>query len=124
MDAVRDTDAAHIVELHGPKNIYVDSQGDGRGAWKDLIIWMEHPQRILLISTALEKQLRKLSASSGRTGHSMGMYIAQFNKIMVEHQRAARDGGWTNQMYLNLFIRQIMDNRYETIVRDQRRNKA
>ena len=52
----------------------------------------------------------------------MGMYIAQFNKIMVEHQCAARDGGWTDQMYLNLFISQIRDNRYESIIRDQRRN--
>ena len=88
-EAVRDTDASHIVNLHGPQDIYTDSQGDGRSAWKDLIIWMEHPQRLLLISTALEKQLQKLTTSSGRNGLSMGMFIAQFNHVMVEHQCAA-----------------------------------
>ena len=53
-DATKDTDASYIIRQHGPMNVYTDSVGDGREAWKSLIIWMEHPQRLLLISNIIE----------------------------------------------------------------------
>ncbi len=78
-DATRDMDAHHVVLQFGPQDLYTEHTGDGRAAWKALIVWMEHPQRVALISQALETKLKSLRCSHQRGGDTLGLYISKFN---------------------------------------------